>query len=161
MTTAQETTTPTSIPFEAAENRRPAGAIRLDYLFVYGTLMRGSIFHKYLKVPQHQATFVDTAFVQNALLYDCGAYPVLAIGGPEEARVWGEVYSFVEGSPLLRGRLDYVENVHGGMFRRLKTMAHLENAEMQVAAWAYVGAGQWWKVGTQVIPSGRWKDKRN
>jgi gamma-glutamylcyclotransferase (GGCT)/AIG2-like uncharacterized protein YtfP len=160
MTPEKMMTTPTATHFVAA-NPRVHGAVQLDYLFVYGTLMRGGPLHKYLKVPNHLVTFVDTGFVKNALLYDCGDFPVLSLGVSEEQVVWGEIFSFVEGSPVLRGHLDFIENTHAGLYRRLKTLAHLEHAEMQVAAWVYVGAGQWWKQGTQVIPSGRWSDKRD
>ncbi len=160
MTTSEKTpTTPDSSPTGAASHLRTAGAIQLDYLFVYGPLMRGGHLHKWLHVPRHPVIFVDTAFVKNAFLYDCGDYPVVSIGAPDESVVWGEVFSFVEGSPLLRGHLDFIENVHGGQYRCLKTMAHLEHAEMQVAAWVYVGAGQWYKQGTRLIPSGRWSGK--
>ncbi len=134
-------------------------AVQLDYLFVYGTLMRGGQLHKTLSPPGSPVKFIDTAFVKNAVLYDCGDFPVLSIGATDDKFVWGEVFSFVEGSPLLRGHLDYVENVHGGMYRRMKTMAYLETLDMQVAAWVYVGSGQWWKTGTQVIPTGRWQDR--
>ena len=158
MTQQKAMTTPTGTPSAAVSGPRTYSAIQLDYLFVYGTLMRDGPFHKYLKVPNHLVTFVDTGFVKNAMLYDCGSFPVLSLGTSEEQVVWGEIYSFVEGSPLLRGHLDFIENTRAGMYRRLKTMAHLEHAEMQVAAWAYVGAGQWWKVGTRVIPSGRWEN---
>ncbi len=156
----RQTTTPDITPSTLASKPPIYGAVQLDYLFVYGTLMRTGPLQNSLKIPGASAIFVDTAFVRNAYLYDAGDFPVVSIGAPDTGVVWGEVFSFPESSPLLRGHLDFVEGVPRGMFKRLKTIAHLEHLEMEVAAWVYVGAGQWFKQGTELIPSGRWRDRK-
>ncbi|MDJ0269122.1 MAG: gamma-glutamylcyclotransferase [Aigarchaeota archaeon] len=78
-------------------------------LFVYGLLMCGFSLHGRLKGSR----LVGRGFIEGYRLIDLGEYPGAVMG---DGRVWGEVYEISES---LLEELDRVEDVEGGLYRRV------------------------------------------
>ena len=79
-------------------------------LFVYGTLKKGFCREHYLA----DETFVRTTSTASGyILFDCGSYPALAIGGHDF--VFGELYEVQETTMRI---LDRVEAVDEGLYER-------------------------------------------
>lgn len=141
-----------------ASLRSPAVAPR-DFLFVYGSLMKGAPRHRLLGVP-HDARFLAPARARG-LLYDIGLYPGMTEG---EGMVQGELYLVVEAA--LGPRIDRYEDFdpshpdaygagrHGSEFRRVRVRL----AAPQVSAWTYLFTGP--TASLAPIPDGRWRPPR-
>jgi len=109
----------------------------VTYLFVYGTLMRGCPLHQVL--DEIGATFVSPAVTaERHTLYEVYSggerYPALLLGGGEHY-VLGELY-FVPEENL--EKLDVIEGVTEGEYRREKIKVKREDTNTIVEAYAYV-----------------------
>ncbi len=125
-----------------------------DFLFVYGTLMRGQsdadIYHRF----QEAATFVGEATVLGQL-YLIDWYPGLVLdpaGGP----VHGELYRLPEGGDLLAA-LDTYECI-GPDFPQPQEYKRLRH-EVGSGGKAWIYAYQWSVTGKDLISGGRFEAK--
>ena len=109
----------------------------VEYLFVYGTLMRGCPLHGALK--EAGATFVSLAStVERHSLYEVRSgddrYPAMLVGGGEHY-VLGELYLIPrEGLD----KLDVLEGVVEGEYKRVKIKVKRLDTGQVVEAYAYV-----------------------
>ena len=98
-------------------------------LFVYGTLKRGCSNHAYLA----DQTYVgDARTLPGYQLYDLGGYPGIVIEADDRDGVIGEVWS-VNDAGLQR--LDRLEGVHEGLYRRERIPLLPPFAEQHVEAY--------------------------
>jgi len=103
-----------------------------DFLFVYGTLMRGRSNHHYLK----ECKFIGRGIIKGFSLYAVSPwYPgvVYKKGG----RVKGEVYEIDE--EVLR-KIDDLED-NGYLYRRKKISVFMEESQI-IEAWVYIWLGK-------------------
>jgi gamma-glutamylcyclotransferase (GGCT)/AIG2-like uncharacterized protein YtfP len=122
-----------------------------DFVFLYGSLMRGFESHEGLDLPG-RAEFAGEAHCKGTL-YDLGEYPGMTLEG--DGRVAGELYR-----PLDEGLLDdidrfedyYPESADDSLFVR----RHLEVVDRDLQAWAYVYNGP--TEDAPVIESGDWRE---
>lgn len=63
----------------------------LDYIFIYGTLMRGCVGHKKLNFSD-KLDYIEDGKVKG-VLYDLGNYPELIIDENDETKIKGELYN--------------------------------------------------------------------
>ncbi|MEC4803759.1 MAG: gamma-glutamylcyclotransferase family protein [Jaaginema sp. PMC 1079.18] len=111
-------------------------------VFVYGTLLSGESNCHYLK----NAAFVAEDILENALLYNCGPYPMLL---PGAGRVHGQVYHV----PLCDlPALDALEGHPHHYYRQIIAL------HSGTSAWVYFGREQY-VTSCQLIVSGRWRDR--
>jgi gamma-glutamylcyclotransferase (GGCT)/AIG2-like uncharacterized protein YtfP len=113
----------------------------LPYLFVYGTLRRGSE-NKYARQLTEQGEFVGEARVDGRL-YDFGRYPGAR---PANGSVAGEIFQIDE--PLLAALDEY----EGPEFERAVVSVQIKNGRT-IVCWIY------WYVGSdagRLIASGDW-----
>ncbi len=105
-----------------------------NYLFVYGTLLKGTN-HPVHRVLARHAQFVGCGNFQGNL-YDLGSYPGAVASDENPDRVRGEVYRLRKPERVLR-ELDGYE---GGEFRRERASIFLENGK-EVRSWIYLYRG--------------------
>jgi gamma-glutamylcyclotransferase (GGCT)/AIG2-like uncharacterized protein YtfP len=121
-------------------------AQRLSYLFVYGTLRRGSN-NKFARLLQTQAQWIGNARMPGRL-YQFGSYPGAVISNDPNEWVRGELYNLRDPARLL-SQLDEYE---GGDYQR--TIAKVQpNVGECIQAWVYVDRG---RLDGILIPSGEW-----
>jgi gamma-glutamylcyclotransferase (GGCT)/AIG2-like uncharacterized protein YtfP len=114
-----------------------------DYLFVYGTLRRGSG-NQFARLLAEQARFAGAARVRGRL-YDFGRYPGAR---PEDGSIAGELFQFDASSKLLATLDDY----EGPEYERAIVTSQTEDG-LPVDCWIY------WYVGAdpgQFIAAGDW-----
>ncbi len=109
----------------------------MTYLFVYGTLMRGCPLNNVL--VEEGATFVSPAITtERHTLYEVFSgderYPAMLLGGGEHY-VIGELYLIPEKA---FERLDVIEGVTEGEYKRVKIKVKREDTGSEVEAYAYV-----------------------
>lgn len=119
----------------------------LPYLFVYGTLRRGSR-NRFARLLESRACFVGNARTQGRL-YDCGRYPGMTPSDAAGDRVRGEVFRLAESASLL-AKLDAYE---GPLFARVPQRVYLSSG-MRLA-WVYLYRGTL-PDGGRII-SGEWR----
>lgn len=111
-------------------------------VFVYGTLLPGESNRDYMK----NAAFITDDALENAILYNCGPYPMLL---PGSGIVYGQVYQV----PLFDlPALDALEGHPNHYYREIVTL------QSGISAWVYFGREQYVK-SCQLIVSGRWRDR--
>jgi len=116
------------------------------YLFVYGTLRRGSN-NESARLLQGQSRFVGNAQMQGRL-YGLGRYPgAVAAANPGEW-VRGEVYNMDQPTRLLAALDDY----EGSDFERAVATVQLDDGSKQ-DCWVYLYVG---KAPGRLIVSGDW-----
>ncbi|HUA18802.1 MAG TPA: gamma-glutamylcyclotransferase family protein [Bryobacteraceae bacterium] len=117
-----------------------------SYLFVYGTLRRGSN-NESARLLQGQSRFVGNARMQGRL-YGLGRYPgaVAAVNPGEWVR--GEVYNMDDATRLLAALDDY----EGSDFERAVATVQLDDGS-KVECWVYLYVG---KTPGRLIASGDW-----
>lgn len=104
-----------------------------DYVFVYGSLMRGFEPHENLGVSE-RAEFLGQAHVQGTL-YSFGDYPGLVRS--ETGTVEGELYRPTD--PKLVDDLDHYENYYpDAVEESLFVRTYVEVVDRDLQAWAYV-----------------------
>lgn len=124
---------------------------KLNFLFVYGTLMRGGNLHHLLRPPDG-AIYVGEGKIRGLLYSFRGANYPGAVATPEVARfVHGELYSLSDSDALLE-RLDRYEGCDEGLFVRQEVQVL---AGKRLRAWAYFYARPLASAGAELIPSGR------
>ena len=121
-----------------------------DYLFTYGTLLRGG---PRSQVLQYEA-FEGEAYITDAQLFDTGhGFPAIFVG--REGMVWGEVYRIVH--PSTWATLDRIEN---GLYERVARRVHLPGKAPMARhplAQLYVGKPEIFRPETlKLIAGGRW-----
>ena len=101
---------------------------RFDYVFAYGTLMKGMVRANEM---QDGSTFYCTGSTKG-VLYDIGDYPGMALG---DGVVHGEVYKASDMFQFIQ-RLDWIEGCGGSdpLFDRTIQEINTENGKL----WAYV-----------------------
>ena len=109
------------------------------YLFVYGTLRRGSR-NRLARLLESRARFVGNARMQGRL-YNCGLYPGVTPSDAGSDLVRGEVFRLTEPAALL-AKLDAYE---GPLFGRVPHAVYLSSG-MRIA-WVYLYRG--------ILPEGR------
>lgn len=111
-------------------------------VFVYGTLLSGERNGQHLK----NATFIADDALDNAILYDCGPYPMLL---PGAGIVYGQVYQV----PLFdMPALDALEGHPNHYYRQIASL------QSGTSAWVYFGREQY-VTSCQIIVDGRWRDR--
>ncbi|WP_457595366.1 gamma-glutamylcyclotransferase family protein [Hydrogenimonas sp.] len=100
----------------------------VEYLFVYGTLMR-RLRHPMHRVVARYASYLCEAEAKG-VLYDLGPYPAMR---PGDGRVYGELYRIHDASRLF-GVLDRYE---GDEYVR-RTISLCAAGSRRVDAWAYL-----------------------
>jgi gamma-glutamylcyclotransferase (GGCT)/AIG2-like uncharacterized protein YtfP len=123
-----------------------------DYIFVYGSLMRGQ---QRSQVLENEA-FEGEAYITDAELFDTGyGFPVLFCG--REGMVWGEVYKISH--PAVWAAIDRLEN---GLYFRIARRVHLPGRapmSRHPLAQLYVGDPKIFDVKhLKPIPNGRWRE---
>ncbi len=121
-------------------------SIGAAYLFVYGTLRRGSN-NQFARSLAEQGQFVANARLQGKL-YDFGRYPGAVRSDESGQWVHGEVHSFEDSKLLL-----LLDEYEGPEFERAVAAAELEDRRM-IDCWIY------WYVGAETgrpITSGDWR----
>lgn len=103
-----------------------------EYLFVYGTLLRGLEAHD--KLPTERARFAGEATISGRL-YNLGPYPALRVDEPGTVR--GELYEMLD--PALICDLDIYEGYHGRpeTCRFLRCTVEARMGSETRCAWAY------------------------
>jgi gamma-glutamylcyclotransferase (GGCT)/AIG2-like uncharacterized protein YtfP len=122
-------------------------------VFVYGTLKEGFSNHRCLG----DSTLVGRGTtVKNYRMFTNGFFPMLTAILPGEGyRIRGEVYDVTES--ILK-RLDLLEGVGSGLYRRESTAVILEDGS-RCTAFVYVYARG--VAGYSEVPSGNWEDGDN
>lgn len=100
----------------------------MNYLFVYGTLMRGDENHE---ENLRNEEFIAEGVLADFALYELGSYPGIVERVGDAVR--GEVY-LVSGDVL--GKIDFYED-EGIMYRRQKVSIQLADGS-KIEAWTYV-----------------------
>lgn len=90
----------------------------MNYVFVYGTLMRNYRNHGYLET----STYIGTGSIEGYEIYDLGRYPGIIAGS---GTVFGEVYQVTEETEK---ELDYLEE-EGDLYLKKPEMVKLDNGE--------------------------------
>ena len=118
------------------------------YLFVYGTLRRGS-HNRFAALLQSQARFVGAAKVAGRL-YDLGRHPAGVRSDVAGEWVHGEVFLLMQPSQMLA----VLDKYEGPNFPRARVPARLASGK-DVEAWAYfcksepksgrILAGEWFR----------------
>jgi gamma-glutamylcyclotransferase (GGCT)/AIG2-like uncharacterized protein YtfP len=122
-----------------------------NFLFVYGTLMRGGNLHHLLR-PQDGAIYVGEGKIRGLLYGFRGANYPGAVATREPGRfVHGELYSLSEANALLE-RLDRYEGCDEGLFVRQDVQVL---GGKRLRAWAYFYARPLASAGAALIPGGR------
>ena len=125
-------------------------ALRIDRVFVYGTLMRGGRLHS--EMLRAGAEFLGRGSIGAALYKVRGQWYPGAVPD-ERSRVWGEVYLLPE---LVRG-LKYLDEVEGvaseGSFER-KTV-EVQSGSRKFIAWTYFYAAPLKR--SQRLPGGKFR----
>jgi gamma-glutamylcyclotransferase (GGCT)/AIG2-like uncharacterized protein YtfP len=106
-----------------------------SYLFVYGTLRRGSK-NKFARMLHSQAEFAGNARMPGRL-YKLASYPGAVSSHTDGEWVRGEVYSM----PDSRWILSALDNYEGPDFERVKLGVQLDSGE-RVQAWVYLYLGR-------------------
>lgn len=101
-------------------------------LFVYGTLKRGGMNHRYL---QRETFVAEAKLAPGFRLYDVGGYPGLVPDANATYPISGELW---EVSDAGLAELDRFEGVPEGLYRR--EAVQLEGAHKGVAAQCYIYA---------------------
>jgi gamma-glutamylcyclotransferase (GGCT)/AIG2-like uncharacterized protein YtfP len=107
--------------------------VSLPYLFVYGTLRRGSR-NRFARLLESRARFVGNARMQGRL-FDCGRYPGVTPSDAAGDWVRGEVFRLAESASLL-AKLDAYE---GPLFARVPQRVYLSSG-MRLA-WVFLHKG--------------------
>jgi gamma-glutamylcyclotransferase (GGCT)/AIG2-like uncharacterized protein YtfP len=117
-----------------------------SYLFVYGTLKRGS----QVEARQHleAARFIREAVLQ-ASLYQLDGYPGAVLSGQEEDRIHGELYELAQPEATL-AELDAYE---GEEFTRQRVQITFPDDSAPLECWAYLYTGP--LQGHLKLPGGR------
>ena len=116
------------------------------YIFVYGTLRRGSK-NESARLLQDQARFFADASMQGRL-YGLGRYPGAVPAVKPDEWVRGEVYLFDPSSSLMQTLDDY----EGSDFERALSSVQLDDGK-KMECWVYLYVGR--KAG-RLIESGDW-----
>ena len=116
----------------------------MDYLFVYGTLLRGSK-NKFARMLEDGARFVGRARVAGRL-YDLGEYPGAVPSDQADCWVEGEVWQLDD--PQLMPMLDDYE---GSEFERTIARVQTGNTVLDCSLYWYVGPAP-----GRLIASGNW-----
>ena len=98
----------------------------MNYVFVYGTLMRNQRNHGYLE----EATYIGDGSLEGYGIYDLGRYPGIIEG---HGTVYGEGYQVTKETEK---RVDYLEE-EGDLYLKKPEMVRLDNGET-VLAMVYV-----------------------
>tara|TARA_B100000767_G_scaffold258513_1_gene267305 strand:- start:2121 stop:2993 length:873 start_codon:yes stop_codon:yes gene_type:complete len=124
---------------------------RFDYVFVYGTLMKGMIREREMK----DGSILYCQGSAKGLLYDLVDYPGMTHG---KGDVHGEVYKASDMFEFIQ-RLDWIESCEGNdpLFERTIQEIHTENGKV----WAYVYHYARDFDSFTIIESGNWKSKFN
>ncbi len=124
---------------------------RFDYVFAYGTLMKGMVRANEM---QEGSEFYCKGSTKG-LLYDIGDYPGMALG---DGVVHGEVYKASDMFQFIQ-RLDWIEGCGGGdpLFDRAIQEINTENGKV----WAYVYHYARCLDSFVQIESGNWKSQFN
>lgn len=103
-----------------------------EYLFVYGTLMRGLAAHE--RMSPERVRYVGDGTIPGAL-YDLGPYPALRLG--DEGMVHGEVYELVDEAMICE--LDEYEGYHGRpeICRYIRSAVPVDCSGGTLEAWVY------------------------
>lgn len=110
-----------------------------EYLFVYGTLRRGTQIGRKL-LPQHLTEFVGNGLYQGKL-FELGGYPGAVPSDAPDDRIRGEVYLLHEPQAILK-RLDEYEGCSPQQpepheYKRVKAEILLKDGG-SVSAWVYL-----------------------
>ncbi|HLH00762.1 MAG TPA: gamma-glutamylcyclotransferase family protein [Bryobacteraceae bacterium] len=103
------------------------------YLFVYGTLRRGSK-NRFAGVLASQARFAGTGRI-SAELYDLGKYPGAVPSEVPGRQVEGDVFLLKTSGKMLR----ILDAYEGPQFQRSTTLVQLPSGR-QIECWVY-----WWR----------------
>lgn len=122
---------------------------RFDYVFVYGTLMKGMSRHSEM---EDGGRFYCKGNVKGEL-YDMGNYPGMI---PGEGIVFGEVYKASDMFQMIQ-RLDWIEGAGGNNSLFTRTIQEVETDEGII--WAYVYHYAQPLDSFKQIKSGNWKTK--
>lgn len=129
----------------------------LNYVFVYGTLMKGEQrFNHPAIIPFRSG--IKEGHIIGAELYDLGDYPGMVLTGNKDAIVYGEVQEFISIERIIK-ILDRLErfnptDLKSSLFRREEVNVILEDGK-ELRAYAYI-YNQPIK-NAKKIPSGRWR----
>jgi gamma-glutamylcyclotransferase (GGCT)/AIG2-like uncharacterized protein YtfP len=106
----------------------------MEYLFVYGTLLKSLRGKLNISVPE--MGYLGKAFVYG-ILYEVGEYPALILGG--NRKVFGELYSLPENTffdSLDRYEGYYPNDEQNSEFRRIQLKVFLPD-DVTRQAWVY------------------------
>lgn len=137
-----------------SERPRKSGP-REQFLFVYGTLMRGAALH-YLLRESPQVSFVGKGKIRAKLYRLRGEEYPGAIPSPDENRfVYGELYRLRSPSRILQ-RVDEAEGCDEGLF--VRRSVDVEQDGKKLKAWTYFYAKS--LEGAEPLPEGRFVPMR-
>lgn len=106
--------------------------MKIDRMFVYGTLMRGGRLHG--EMQKIGAEYLGRGWIQAALFKIRGEWYPGAVPD-ERSRTWGEFYQLPDLPPGLK-HLDEIEGVAGeGSFRR--ALVEVQSGSRKLIAWTY------------------------
>jgi gamma-glutamylcyclotransferase (GGCT)/AIG2-like uncharacterized protein YtfP len=126
-----------------------------EYLFVYGTLMRGLAAHE--RMETERVRYVGEGTISGAL-YDLGPYPALRLD--EEGTVHGEVYELVDDAMICE--LDEYEGYHGHpeICRYIRSAVPVHCAGETLEAWVYYYNPRRKMEGAVLVESGDYRSVR-
>ncbi len=109
----------------------------MQYLFVYGTLMKKCPQNEWSAFLQENAVYVDEATIEGAL-YKIDYYPGLVKG---KGTVYGEVYTLHENSKILPLLDEYegylLEDSINSLYLRDASQVKLSRTDKIIEAWIY------------------------
>ena len=100
--------------------------MKRNYVFTYGTLLRGERNHHYLKDDD----FVCTGCIRGFKMFNLGTYPGIEYG---DGRVLGELY-LVDDATL--EKLDYLEE-EGSLYIRVISRVYTDDNEYESYVYVY------------------------
>jgi len=127
----------------------------MDYLFVYGTLMRGYN-HEMAHFLNNHSEFVGNAYF-NGRLYEVAGFPGAVLSNNTSEKVYGQVFMLNDAEKVFRV-LDVYEGIENtglepDLYKRLKVKTYLDVSEA-MDVWVYI-----YNLPTQdlrLIPSGKY-----
>ena len=127
----------------------------MDYLFVYGTLMK-TVSNGMSRFLHSHSEFIGNAYIQGKL-YDLQGYPGAVAGNNPTERVYGHVFKIKDTEAVFKVLDDY-EGIGDGNptdyeYVRTHVTAFLEN-DTEVTTWFY--AYNFPTDALEVMPSGRY-----
>ena len=112
----------------------------MNYLFVYGTLMKNEN-NPYNELIQSNSSLIGKGYI-HAKKYDLGHYPGVKLDSKKEHQTYGELYEVKTNAEHVFSELDFYEvytpnDIENSLFVRKEASVFLNRNETEFKAWTY------------------------